>query len=182
MVWRGAVLVSSVIVLNAMPTIQPDERPATTLKALVADGEPPPSFDLDPAFGTFAASGTRDGHLWLLGFRAGKPGMWLAHVKVGAGDKTGYQLFPNSEKCNEAGFGIYVYRSTVVATSGERAFLLLVNDAAECMGPLGAWLYERSEKGFGNIPLPKKGMIQIPDTPGLGFEPDFDAIDKFRVG
>jgi hypothetical protein len=151
---RGAVIVSSFIELNSMPTIGPDERPATTLKALVADGEPPPaSFDLDPAFGTFAASGTRDGHLWLLGFRAGKPGMWLAHLKLG--QKTGYQLYPNSEKCDDAGFGIYVYRSTVVATSGDHAFLFVVNDAAECMSPIGAYLYERSDKGFGGIPLPK---------------------------
>lgn len=119
-----------------------------------ADGEPPPpAFDLDPAFGTFAASGTRDGHLWLLGFRAGKPGMWLAHVKQGR--KTGYQLYPGSEKCDEAGFGLYVYRSVVVPTSGDRAFLLVVNDAAECMGPIGTYLYERSDNGFGNIPLPK---------------------------
>ena len=45
------------------------------------------------------------------------------------------------------------------------------------------YLYIESEGEVGkNIPLPKKGMIQIPDTPGLGFEPDFDAIDKYRVG
>ena len=45
------------------------------------------------------------------------------------------------------------------------------------------YLYIESEGEVGkNIPLPKKGTIQIPDTPGLGFEPDFDAIDKFRVG
>jgi L-alanine-DL-glutamate epimerase-like enolase superfamily enzyme len=45
------------------------------------------------------------------------------------------------------------------------------------------YLYIESEGEAGkDIPLPKKGMIQIPDAPGLGFEPDFDAIDKFRVG
>ena len=45
------------------------------------------------------------------------------------------------------------------------------------------YLYIESEGEIGkDIPLPKKGTIQIPDAPGLGFEPDFDAIDKFRVG
>jgi L-alanine-DL-glutamate epimerase-like enolase superfamily enzyme len=45
------------------------------------------------------------------------------------------------------------------------------------------YLYIESEGEVGkDIPLPKKGAIQIPDTPGLGFEPDFDAIDRFRVG
>jgi hypothetical protein len=153
---HGAVLVSSVIVGNAMPTISPDEYPATKLKAFLADGEVAPAFDLDPAFGTFAASGTRDGHLWLLGFRNKKPGMWLAHVKPG--QKTGYQLYPGSEKCDEAGFGIYVYRSTVIGISGDRAFLFVVNDAAECMGPIGTYLYERSDKGFGGLALPKSGI------------------------
>ena len=32
-----------------------------------------------------------------------------------------------------------------------------------------------------DIPLPNKGTIHIPDTPGLGFEPDMDAIEKFKV-
>jgi len=45
------------------------------------------------------------------------------------------------------------------------------------------YLYIESEGEVGkDLPLPEKGTIQIPDTPGLGFEPDFDAIDKFRVG
>ena len=45
------------------------------------------------------------------------------------------------------------------------------------------YLYIESEGEVGkDIPLPKKGTIQIPDAPGLGFEPDFDAIDRFRVG
>ena len=35
---RGAVMVSSVIEGSSMPSILPDERPATTLKALVAEG------------------------------------------------------------------------------------------------------------------------------------------------
>jgi L-alanine-DL-glutamate epimerase-like enolase superfamily enzyme len=45
------------------------------------------------------------------------------------------------------------------------------------------YLYIQSAGEIGkDIPLPKKGMIQIPDTPGLGFEPDMDAIEKFKVG
>ena len=45
------------------------------------------------------------------------------------------------------------------------------------------YLYIESDGEVGkDIPLPKKGIIHIPDTAGLGFEPDFDAIDKFRVG
>jgi L-alanine-DL-glutamate epimerase-like enolase superfamily enzyme len=44
------------------------------------------------------------------------------------------------------------------------------------------YLYIESAGEIGkDIPLPKKGMIAIPDKPGLGFEPDFDAIEKFKV-
>jgi L-alanine-DL-glutamate epimerase-like enolase superfamily enzyme len=44
------------------------------------------------------------------------------------------------------------------------------------------YLYIESAGEIGrDIPLPKKGVIAIPDTPGLGFEPDFDAIERFRV-
>ena len=32
-----------------------------------------------------------------------------------------------------------------------------------------------------NIPLPRFGMIAIPDHPGLGFEPDLDVIEHYRV-
>lgn len=32
-----------------------------------------------------------------------------------------------------------------------------------------------------NIPLPKDGWIRVPDAPGIGFEPDHAAIDRYRV-
>lgn len=32
-----------------------------------------------------------------------------------------------------------------------------------------------------NIPLPKDGMMTLPDGPGLGFEPDLDVLERFRA-
>jgi L-alanine-DL-glutamate epimerase-like enolase superfamily enzyme len=44
------------------------------------------------------------------------------------------------------------------------------------------YLYIESAGEIGrDIPLPRKGQIPIPDTPGLGFEPDLEAIERFRV-
>ena len=31
------------------------------------------------------------------------------------------------------------------------------------------------------IPLPSAGEVQVPDRPGIGFEPDMDVIERFRL-
>jgi L-alanine-DL-glutamate epimerase-like enolase superfamily enzyme len=44
------------------------------------------------------------------------------------------------------------------------------------------FLYVESEGWPGrDIPLPKDGTIAIPDAPGIGFEPNEDAIAQFRI-
>jgi L-alanine-DL-glutamate epimerase-like enolase superfamily enzyme len=44
------------------------------------------------------------------------------------------------------------------------------------------YLYVKPEASCGlHIPLPQKGTISIPDNPGIGFEPDFTIIEKYRV-
>jgi L-alanine-DL-glutamate epimerase-like enolase superfamily enzyme len=44
------------------------------------------------------------------------------------------------------------------------------------------FLYIESEAWIGrDIPLPKGGTIAIPDAPGLGFEPDPDTLNRYRV-
>ena len=44
------------------------------------------------------------------------------------------------------------------------------------------YLYVDQEAWCGfNPPKPVNGMIAIPDTPGLGFEPDPDVIERYRV-
>ena len=32
-----------------------------------------------------------------------------------------------------------------------------------------------------SIPLPSNGEVQVPDRPGIGFEPDPDVIERFRI-
>jgi L-alanine-DL-glutamate epimerase-like enolase superfamily enzyme len=32
-----------------------------------------------------------------------------------------------------------------------------------------------------SIPLPEKGMVQVPDRPGTGFEPDPAALERYRI-
>ena len=43
-------------------------------------------------------------------------------------------------------------------------------------------LYIDREADIGrDIPVPKGGMIAIPDAPGIGFEPDLDVLARYRV-
>ena len=45
------------------------------------------------------------------------------------------------------------------------------------------FLYVEADAWLGrNIPLPKAGQVAIPDGPGIGFEPNDDAIARFRTG
>ena len=32
-----------------------------------------------------------------------------------------------------------------------------------------------------NIPLPKDGYVQVPDKPGIGFEPDPELLERYRA-
>jgi L-alanine-DL-glutamate epimerase-like enolase superfamily enzyme len=44
------------------------------------------------------------------------------------------------------------------------------------------FLYVFAERWLSpEMPLPKSGLVRIPNAPGLGFEPDWDVISRYRV-
>jgi L-alanine-DL-glutamate epimerase-like enolase superfamily enzyme len=55
-------------------------------------------------------------------------------------------------------------------------------------GLINGWLVEfhvgmwgAGELAFKNPPRPENNRVRIPDKPGLGFEPNYDALEESRV-
>jgi L-alanine-DL-glutamate epimerase-like enolase superfamily enzyme len=42
-------------------------------------------------------------------------------------------------------------------------------------------MWQAGQKFFKGAPGPEKGKVKIPDAPGLGFTPDYDALAECRV-